>query len=65
VSASGGAAKGAAATLRGQQHREVTSPSYCQPRLNVESQQFDQGAALSCSVLLRGSRLSKRWVQNK
>jgi hypothetical protein len=29
VSASGGAAKGAAATLKGHQHREVTSPSYC------------------------------------
>jgi hypothetical protein len=54
-----------AATLRGQQHREVTSPSYCQPRLNVESQRFDQGTALSCGVSLRGSRLSKRWVQNK
>jgi hypothetical protein len=41
VSAGGGAAKGAAATLRGQQHREITSPSHCQPRLNVESQRFD------------------------
>jgi hypothetical protein len=50
VSAGGDAAKGAAATLRGQQHCEVTSPSHCQPRLNVESQWFDQGTALSCGV---------------
>jgi hypothetical protein len=33
VSAGGDGAKGVAATLRGQQHCEVTSPSHCQPRL--------------------------------
>jgi hypothetical protein len=37
VSAGGDAAKGAAATLRGQQHCEVTSPNHCQPRLNRAS----------------------------
>jgi hypothetical protein len=41
VSAGSDVAKGAAATLRGQQHCEVTSLSYCQLRLNVESQWFD------------------------
>jgi hypothetical protein len=65
MSAGGDAAKGAAATLRGQRHCAVTSPSYCQPRLNVESQWFDQGTALSCGVSLRGSGLSKRWGQNR
>jgi hypothetical protein len=60
VSASGDAAKGAAATLRGQQNCEVTSLSYYQPRLNVESQWFDQGTTLSCSVSLHKSRMSKR-----
>ena len=58
MSAGGDAAKGAAATLRGQQHCEVTSLSHCQPRLNVESQWFDQGTVLSCGVSLRGSGLA-------
>jgi hypothetical protein len=39
-------------------HGAGTSPSHCQPGLNVESQRFDQGTVLSCSVSLRGSRLA-------
>jgi hypothetical protein len=59
MSASSNVAKGAAATLRRQQHCKVTSPSYCQPRLNVKSK------LLSFPLRTLNNRITRMTKDNK